>query len=57
MEFLDMCLDELENDPTLITVIANLDFGRYLLQGTSWSGKFDVTAGSESRNLILKLLG
>lgn len=52
IDFLRKAVFELENDPSMLVLIANHEFGRYFLEGTTWNGQFDITPGSESRELI-----
>lgn len=53
MEVLDILLKKIEEDPSLISAIANHEFGRYILQGCGWQGSFNIENGSSSREFIL----
>ena len=53
MELIRSCIDGLNSgDPQFLSIMANTPLGRFLLKGTSWRGYFDITPGSESREII-----
>jgi hypothetical protein len=53
MELIKSCIEGLNNgDPQFLSIIANTPLGRFLLSETAWRGIFDITPGSETREII-----
>jgi hypothetical protein len=56
-ELIKSMIEELASgDGQFLSVIANTSLGRYILKDTFWEGYFDISPGSESRELLEKQL-